>query len=95
MSTSTEPSKAARLDLRLPSEARALIVEAASLAGASLTDYVLSVVLPTARRDVIEARTIRLSHEAWDDFLDILDRDDNPDLAALREHSPSWGSPRS
>lgn len=95
MSTATEPSRDARLDLRLPQEARALIVEAASLAGASLTDYVLSVVLPTARRDVLESRTIQLSRQAWDDFLDILDRDDNPDLAALRDHAPAWGTPRS
>lgn len=94
MSTATDPARDARLDLRLPKEARALIVEAAALAGASLTDYVLSVVIPTARRDVIESRTIRLSHEAWDDFLAILDRPDNPDLAALRDHTPDWGTPR-
>ena len=66
----------------------------AALSGASLTDYVLNVVVPTARRDVIESRTISLSKKAWDDFIDILDREDSPGLAALREHTPEWGASR-
>lgn len=94
MSVAAEPPKDARLDLRLPKETRALIAEAAALSGTSLTDYVLNVVVPAARRDVLESRTIRLSRRAWDDFLDILDRADNADLAALRERTPEWGSPR-
>ncbi|MEA5118017.1 MAG: DUF1778 domain-containing protein [Propionicimonas sp.] len=94
MSAVVEPSKDARLDLRLPKDTRALIVEAAALSGASLTDYVLNLVVPAARRDVLESRTIRLSREAWDDFLDILDRPDNADLAEFREHTPSWGTSR-
>lgn len=94
MSAATEPSKDARLDLRLPKDTRALIVEAAALSGTSLTDYVLNLVVPAARRDVLESRTIRLSREAWEDFLDILDRPDSADLAALREHTPQWGTSR-
>ena len=94
MSITTEPARDARLDLRLPRETRELIVEAAALSGASLTDYVLNVVVPTSRRDVIESRTISLSKKAWDDFIDILDREDSPGLAALREHTPEWGASR-
>ncbi|MDF1489889.1 type II toxin-antitoxin system TacA family antitoxin [Tessaracoccus caeni] len=94
MSAPTESPKDARLDLRLSQDSRALIAEAASLTGTSLTDYVLSVVVPAARRDVIESKTIRVSKSAWDDFLDILDRPDNPELTALREHRPSWDEPR-
>ena len=94
MSAPTEPSKDARLDLRLPAEARALIVQAASLSGTSLTDYVLSAVVPAARREVIEATTIRLTQDAWVDFLSILDRRDTTEMAALREHTPQWGTPR-
>ncbi len=90
MSSTLESQKNARLDLRLPSDARALIVEAASLSGVSLTDYVLNIVVPAARHDVIEARTIRLSKQGWDDFLDILDRPDSTALAELREHRPNW-----
>lgn len=94
VSAVVEPSKDARLDLRLPKDTRALIVEAAALSGASLTDYVLNLVVPAARRDVLESRAIRLAREAWDDFLDILDRPDNADLAEFREHTPSWGTSR-
>lgn len=94
MSAAPESPKNARLDLRLPKDTRALIAEAAALSGTSLTDYVLNLVVPAARRDVLESRTIRLSREAWDDFLDILDRPDNADLAALREHAPQWGTSR-
>jgi uncharacterized protein (DUF1778 family)/predicted GNAT family N-acyltransferase len=69
MSAVPESLRDARLDLRLPRATRALIVEAASLSGASLTDYVLNLVVPAARRDVIDAKTIRLSQQAWEDFL--------------------------
>ena len=72
-----------------------MIAEAASLAGTSLTDYVLNLVVPAARRDVVESRTIRLSKAAWDDFLDVLDRPDSAELAALREHEPKWDEFRS
>ncbi len=47
----------ARLDLRLPREARELLDDAAAINGTTLTEYVLSRVLPAARRDVLEART--------------------------------------
>ncbi len=94
MSAVAEPQRDARLDLRLPQETRVLISEAAALSGSSLTDYILNLVVPAARRDVLESRTIRLSRDAWDDFLDILDRPDNERLAALREHRPDWDATR-
>ena len=87
----SESPKDARLDLRLSRSTRALIAEAASASGTSVTDYVLAHVVPAARRDVIESRTIRLSQQGWDDFLDILDRPDSTELAALRTHDPEWG----
>jgi uncharacterized protein (DUF1778 family) len=94
MDIATDASRDARLDLRLPKEARALIAEAAALAGMTLTDYVLGLVVPAARRDVADAGAIRLSREAWEDFLDILDRPDNAELSALRDHRPTWGAAR-
>lgn len=91
MTTATESPRNARLDLRMPSDVRALISEAAALSGTSLTDYVLSVIVPVARRDVIESKTLRLSKAAWDDFLEMLDKPDSEALAALRAHVPAWG----
>ena len=75
-------------------EVRALLNEAAAVNGVSLTDYVLSKVVPAARHDVLEARTIRLSREAWAEFTEILAKPDDERLAALRAHTPSWGGRR-
>ena len=93
MST-THETKTARLEMRLPADTRALIAEAAALTGTSQTDYVLNQVVPAARRDVVESRTISLSKHAWTEFLDIIDQSDSADLAALRAHEPAWGEPR-
>ena len=84
----------ARLDLRMTAEARATIERAASQNGLSLTEYVLSLVLPAARRDLLEARMVRLSQQGWQEFVDFLDGDDGPRAAALRAHEPLWGVER-
>jgi uncharacterized protein (DUF1778 family) len=94
MDVASDASRDARLDLRLPKEARAVIAEAAALAGMTLTDYVLGLVVPAARRDVAAAGAIRLSRGAWEGFLDILDRPDSAEASALRDHRPAWGSSR-
>lgn len=63
--------------------------------GCPVRHLVFMLVVPAARRDVLEAHQIRLSHEAWTDFLDILDRPNSAELAGLRGHAPTWGEPRS
>ena len=52
----TSPTRDARLDLRMTADNRALISEAAQPNGTSLSDYVMSVVVRAARRDVLKAR---------------------------------------
>ena len=87
---STRRTRTARLDLRLSPENRELISQAAQANDTTLVDYVLSVVIPAARRDVAEARTTYLSQEAWDNFLAILDEPDTPAMAALRQRPTRW-----
>lgn len=70
-----------------------MIEQAAALTGTSMTDYVLNVVVPAARNDVLAAATIQLSQQEWDDFVDILDRTDSPELTALRNRRPEWDEP--
>ncbi|WP_165399860.1 DUF1778 domain-containing protein [Xylanimonas ulmi] len=94
MSTTAEAPREARFDLRMSREARALLDEAAAINGVSLTDYVLSKVVPAARHDLLEARTIRLGRQAWDEFVAILDKPDDERLAALRTHAAAWGQRR-
>jgi len=74
----------------LSPENRELISQAAQANDTTLVDYVLSVVIPAARRDVAEARTTYLSQEAWDNFLAILDEPDTPAMAALRQRPTRW-----
>ena len=83
-------TRTARLDLRLSSENRELIAQAAQTNDMTLVDYVLSVVIPAARRDVAESHTTYLSQEAWNNFLAILDEPDTPAMAALRQHPTRW-----
>jgi uncharacterized protein (DUF1778 family) len=89
MSATTRPRNA-RLDLRMTTENRELISEAAQLSGASLTDYVMSVVTRAARADVLQSRMLRLEPDAWDDFLAALDEPDSEALAALRTRATRW-----
>jgi uncharacterized protein (DUF1778 family) len=95
MSLAAEAPKDARLDLRMPAEAREMIEQAARLSGQNLTDYVLNRVLPAARAEILQTRAIQLSHDAWQEFIDIMDRTDNERLAALRQHTPTWAVERS
>jgi len=90
MSLITEERRDARLDLRMSSENRALINEAADLNGTSLTDYVMSVVVRAARSDVLQARVLQLNPDAWDDFLAALSEPDSPAAAALRGRATRW-----
>jgi len=86
-------TRTARLDLRLSPENRELIAQAAQTNDMTLVDYVLSVVIPAARRDVAESRTTYLSQEAWNNFLAILDEPDTTAMAALRQHPTRWDTP--
>ena len=90
MSTLTSPQRDARLDLRMTADNRALISEAAQLNGTSLTDYVMSVVVREARRDVLQASVLRLDPNTWDDFIAALDEPDTEAMAALRSRTSRW-----
>ena len=89
----TSSTRDARLDLRMTADNRALISEAAQLNGTSLSDYVMSVVVRAARRDVLQARVLRLDPEAWEDFVAALDDPDTEAMASLRSRATRWDSP--
>lgn len=84
------PTRDARLDLRMTADNRALISEAAQLNGTSLSDYVMSVVVRAARRDVLQARVLRLDPGAWDEFVAVLDAPDTEAMTALRSRATRW-----
>ena len=83
----------ARLDLRMTADNRALIGEAAQLNGTTLSDYVMSVVIRAARRDVLQARVLRLDPDGWDEFVAVLDEPDTNAMTALRSRVTRWDNP--
>lgn len=86
------PRKDARLALRLTPEQDALIREAATATGQSLSAFVTSAALSDAEDALADRRRFRLDFAAWSDFAGILDRpaEPIPELTELFEGSAPW-----
>jgi uncharacterized protein (DUF1778 family) len=74
----------ARLDFRLSSQLKELIVEAACISGQSVSDFAVSTLAETARRIVQQNSVTTLSNRDRDIFLALLDADAQPN-AALKQ----------
>jgi uncharacterized protein (DUF1778 family) len=74
-----------RIDLRIPSDLKRLVEQAATLCGLTTSGFIASIVLPRAREVIQEAETIRLSDRDRDIFLAMLnDEKTQPNAAMLR-----------
>jgi uncharacterized protein (DUF1778 family) len=73
-----------RLDLLLPPELEALLVEAARIKNASLDDFVLWALEKTAQATLENHQVIELSLRDRDLFLAALDEDSEPNEALRR-----------
>lgn len=73
-----------RIELRVNQHQKALIEEAASLSGMSLSSYMLEKALKSARNEIEEARIIRLSERDRDAFLKALDGGNRPNSTLKR-----------
>lgn len=90
--TSEAVTRTARLDLRMTPDNKETIAQAAALVGSNVSDYVTSVSLSAARRDIAAARVITLEADAWDDFLKALDEPDTAAIEKLRTRRTRWDS---
>jgi uncharacterized protein (DUF1778 family) len=72
-----------RIDIRVDDEKKRTISEAAALAGQTITQYVMGLVLPDAERRIAENYRLKLSGQDWDNFTARLDAPPR-DLPALR-----------
>src|SRR3954453_9740298 len=85
-----------RIDLRISSELKRLIEQAATLSGMTTSNFIASTVVARSREVVREAETIRLSNRDRDIFLALLnDKDARPNAAMLkaaRLHEQKIGS---
>ena len=87
----------ARLDVRLRSDKKALIEEAATLSGKTISEYVVSTLLQQSTEVLQRHRHIRLSDRDRDQFLALLDASDKPNASlthAARRYKQMVGAKR-
>lgn len=80
MSTLTHNRKA-RLNFRLEDQHKQLIETAASLLGQNVSDFAVSTLIQASQRALQESTTTSLTLRDWNRFLEILDRDEEPNDA--------------
>jgi len=84
----------ARINVRLPSELKRTIEEAASALGQTVSEFAISTVVREARQVLQDAQITRLSNRDRDRFLSALDAADAKPNAALRAAARRYGKLR-
>lgn len=90
MATIEVPKKTSRIDLRLTEEQKTEIEAAASLKGATLSQWIVTNLMDAARRTFMEETTYRMSAEAFDTFAALLEEPASPEFAALSQEKSIW-----
>jgi len=70
--------KSDRLELRLTSDQKSEIEQAAALSGRTVTDFSVSVLVREAEQVIRFEHELHLSKKSWDAFNEILDRPAKP-----------------
>lgn len=73
MATMAMGQRDARLDLRMSSDQKETIVRAAAASGMSVSQWALDRLMMSARSDLLDASTVRMSAKAFDEFLSVLE----------------------
>ena len=84
----------ARINVRLPSELKQTIEEAASALGQTVSEFAVSTVVREARQVLQDAQITRLSKRDRDQFLEALDAVDAKPNAALKAAARRYGKLR-
>lgn len=82
--------KTSRIDIRMSSEQKRQIEEAAALNGLSVSQWSLGQLLASAREQILASSTIRLSAEAFDEFVRMLDEPADPAFVSLLDEEVTW-----
>lgn len=69
----TTATASARIDLRLDSYKKSIVIRAAELLGVNITQFIMDRVFPEAEKIVMENQRIRLSSDDWERFCARLD----------------------
>lgn len=84
----------ARINVRLPSELKETIEEAAAALGQTVSEFAISTVVREARQVLHDAQITRLSNRDRDNFLKALDSIDAKPNAALKAAARRYGTLR-
>jgi uncharacterized protein (DUF1778 family) len=84
----------ARINVRLPSELKQTIEEAASALGQTVSEFAISTVVREARQVLQDAQITRLTNRDRDDFLKALDAIDAKPNTALKAAARRHGKLR-
>jgi len=84
----------ARINVRLSSELKQTIEEAASALGQTVSEFAISTVVREARQVLHDAQITRLSNRDRDNFLKALDSIDAKPNAALKSAARRYGKLR-
>lgn len=82
--------KSSRLDLRMTDEQREQIDAAARINGMSVSQWSMSRLMESARRDIAEQGLMRLSSESFDAFLALLEEPPSPEFEEFRSGATRW-----
>lgn len=86
----TDTVRSSRLAVRMTPEQRSTIDKAATLKGATITQWALDHLISDARKDIEEETTIRLSSRAFDEFKDALEAPMPQALQDLLKKDAQW-----
>jgi uncharacterized protein (DUF1778 family) len=84
----------ARINVRLSSELKQTIEEAAAALGQTVSEFAVSTVVREARQVLQQAQVTRLSNRDRDRFLEALDAVDSKPNAALKAAARRYGKRR-
>ena len=90
MATTAMGGKSSRLDLRMSDDQKSTINKAAELCGMSLSQWSLDRLMRSARNDILDASTMRLSTEAFDRFVNELEQPRNRDFDEFLKEKTIW-----
>lgn len=88
----TPESRSERVDLRMTPAAKRTLMQAASAANKTLTEFLVDSGLQVAVETLADRRTFVLDDDHWQAFLAELDQPpaDNPRLRQLLARKPTW-----
>ncbi len=89
MATATM-SKSSRLDLRMTDEQKRCIETAAGMSGMSVSQWSLSKLMESARKDIADQHAMRLSADSFDAFARLIEEPADPKFDEFKKGSTRW-----